>query len=326
MDELFMDRRVQLLLAKFLSGELKKITPVFDPKLGHRYPGLEPFIEDPGEADAFLLKLEGRGLLRRELCGVLVCCSKCGSCNLEEAPPIPGSDWMCGSCGGPIKGGEASFRRVYSFQFSEEGIERISDRLVLASVRDFLHKRGYRTISPGTLIGESEVEHIFDIVAHSVEPDEGVLVVDFVVSDSPAGEERVIAMFAKVFDTNPLRSILVAFPGLTENARKLSEQYGIAAVESGDVGSLFRKLLRAIPPSEEMRLATLDVMTLLSLPDHLRKTATVVCSLGRGTAEEIAERTSRARAVESGYMNQLVRMGYLKKGKRGREVLFSVAP
>lgn len=68
----------------------------------------------------------------------------------------------------------------------------------------------------------------------------------------------------------------------------------------------------------------LDVMTLLSLPDHLRKTAITLCKLGQATAEEIAEQTKRARAVESGYLNQLVLMGYLKKERRGRKAYFYV--
>lgn len=67
---------------------------------------------------------------------------------------------------------------------------------------------------------------------------------------------------------------------------------------------------------------TLDVMTLLSLPDHLRKTAVTLCKLGEGTADEIAELTKRARAVESGYLNQLVLMGYLRKERRGRKAYF----
>lgn len=68
----------------------------------------------------------------------------------------------------------------------------------------------------------------------------------------------------------------------------------------------------------------LDVMTLLSLPDHLRKTAVTLCKLGEATADEVAEQTKRARAVESGYLNQLVLMGYLKKERKGRKAYFSV--
>lgn len=68
----------------------------------------------------------------------------------------------------------------------------------------------------------------------------------------------------------------------------------------------------------------LDVMTLLSLPDHLRKTAVVLCKLEEATANEVAEQTKRARAVESGYLNQLVIMGYMKKERRGRKAYFFV--
>lgn len=70
--------------------------------------------------------------------------------------------------------------------------------------------------------------------------------------------------------------------------------------------------------------APLDVMTLLSMPDHLRKTAMAVCRLGRATADEVAQQTRRARAVESGYLNQLVIMSHLKKERVGRKAYFYV--
>jgi len=70
--------------------------------------------------------------------------------------------------------------------------------------------------------------------------------------------------------------------------------------------------------------ASLDVMTLLSMPDHLRKTAMVICRCSRATAEEIAEQTKRARAVESAYLNQLVFLGYLKKERKGRKAYFFI--
>jgi len=61
-----------------------------------------------------------------------------------------------------------------------------------------------------------------------------------------------------------------------------------------------------------------------AMPDHLRKTAMTVCRLGRGTADEIADQTKRARAVESAYLNQLVIMGHLKKERNGRKAYFFV--
>lgn len=70
--------------------------------------------------------------------------------------------------------------------------------------------------------------------------------------------------------------------------------------------------------------APLDVMTLLSMPDHLRKTAMTLCRMGRATADEIALQTHRARAVESAYLNQLVIMNHLKKERKGRKAYFFV--
>lgn len=67
-----------------------------------------------------------------------------------------------------------------------------------------------------------------------------------------------------------------------------------------------------------------DAMSLLSLPMSLRKTVMVLYRLERATAEELAKETKRLRAVESAAANQLVRMGYLKKAREGRDVYFYI--
>lgn len=69
---------------------------------------------------------------------------------------------------------------------------------------------------------------------------------------------------------------------------------------------------------------SLSSSTLLSLPDHLRKTAIVICQLTEASAGQVAARSGRARAAESDYLNQLARMGILKKKRKGRESYFSV--
>jgi hypothetical protein len=68
----------------------------------------------------------------------------------------------------------------------------------------------------------------------------------------------------------------------------------------------------------------LDVATLLSLPDHLRKSALALSSLGEGTATDLSKETGRVRAVESDYLNQLVSMGLIKKKRKGRDVYFYI--
>ncbi|MCC7576125.1 MAG: transcriptional regulator [Methanomethylovorans sp.] len=69
----------------------------------------------------------------------------------------------------------------------------------------------------------------------------------------------------------------------------------------------------------------LDVMTLLSLPEHLRTTATILFELGTATAEDVSRATLKERAVESGYLNQLVRMGHVTKYRTGRKVYFCIS-
>ena len=68
----------------------------------------------------------------------------------------------------------------------------------------------------------------------------------------------------------------------------------------------------------------LDVDALLSLSDHLRRTVMVVGELGSATADQTAAQTGRTRAAESDYLNQLVKMGYLRKERKGRTVFFNV--
>ncbi|MEM3613303.1 MAG: transcriptional regulator [Candidatus Bathyarchaeia archaeon] len=102
---------------------------------------------------------------------------------------------------------------------------------------------------------------------------------------------------------------------IKENLEKLNEKMEIM-IELQKHG---RRDIQTIPQE-----APLDVMTLLSMPDHLRKTAMTVCRLGRATADEVAQQTRRARAVESAYLNQLVIMGYLKKERKGRKAYFYV--
>jgi hypothetical protein len=61
---------------------------------------------------------------------------------------------------------------------------------------------------------------------------------------------------------------------------------------------------------------------LLSLPDNLRKTFLVVASKGECDATQVSNLTGRARALESGYLNQLARMGWLIKRRNSKTICF----
>ncbi len=61
---------------------------------------------------------------------------------------------------------------------------------------------------------------------------------------------------------------------------------------------------------------------LLLLPDHLRKTYMTVASRGECDATVASNLTGRCRAVESNYLNQLSRMGWLNKRRISKTISF----
>jgi len=111
---------------------------------------------------------------------------------------------------------------------------------------------------------------------------------------------------------------------------------GVLKEINAGIGDLGKKLDRLIElqhkhslkgGSEDSESATtlpFDVDSIVSLPDHLTKTAVVIAKLEKGTALDVSKETGRARAAESDYLNQLVSMGYLKKKRSMRKVVFYI--
>jgi hypothetical protein len=58
------------------------------------------------------------------------------------------------------------------------------------------------------------------------------------------------------------------------------------------------------------------------LPDHLRKTYMMVATRGEVDATGVSNHTGRCRAVESNYLNQLARMGWLNKRRISKTMHF----
>ncbi len=65
-----------------------------------------------------------------------------------------------------------------------------------------------------------------------------------------------------------------------------------------------------------------DETKLMNLPDHLRQTFVVVASKGECSATEVSNLTARCRAIESNYLNQLARMGWLNKRRESKTTVF----
>lgn len=64
---------------------------------------------------------------------------------------------------------------------------------------------------------------------------------------------------------------------------------------------------------------------LLKLPDSLRLTMSAMDKLKEASALEVSMITDRSRSVESFHLNQLERMGYLARSRKGKKVYFRIA-
>lgn len=108
---------------------------------------------------------------------------------------------------------------------------------------------------------------------------------------------------------------------IREDLKRLNEKVDLILEgqrkQRAPIGSEYMQVLESQKPP-------LDVASLLSLTDHLRKTAMAMVELQKATAETVAEKTGRRRATESDCLNQLVRMGYLKKKREGLKVFFYI--
>jgi len=81
--ELYRDRNVQVLLSKFLSGELETLEPVYDLKTGYRYPVVEAIVGEASQVEPFLSKLHAAGVLEKKLYDKIIFCPKCDSADVS---------------------------------------------------------------------------------------------------------------------------------------------------------------------------------------------------------------------------------------------------
>jgi hypothetical protein len=81
--ELYRDRNVQMLLSKFLSGEIETLEPVYAPEVGYSYPVVEGIVGDASQAEGFLKKLYEAEVLEKELYDKIIFCPNCGSANVS---------------------------------------------------------------------------------------------------------------------------------------------------------------------------------------------------------------------------------------------------
>ena len=88
---------------------------------------------------------------------------------------------------------------------------------------------------------------------------------------------------------------------------------------------VLEKLAKKLEPSSARSAPrSIGMNDLLSLPTSLQKTLLAIQELEVATSAEVSKRTGRDRTVETIYLNQLTRLGFLSKERRGHRYYFKV--
>jgi len=171
-----------------------------------------------------------------------VWCS-CGECGKSFDIPVPSH--FCRECHEDFMFEDASYRSVYSYSLDEAVMKeaRVQYTLV-APIKGFLEKNGFRVESPGFLKGKSGASHLFHIVASSEKWADRLITIDVVSSPTreAVSEQSIISMFAKVFDVAPNKACLIAIPKMSEDGRRLADLYKIKLIEADDQNAAIEAL------------------------------------------------------------------------------------
>lgn len=173
-------------------------------------------------------------------------CLKCGA-----LIPIPDRLYSCEN-NHKFREDELIIKNIYRYEVNPVS-RNIIDQLTLdlRPIQVEGIRLGLYVRSPAIVKGNSGVEHEFSIalwkdVKYIDRPE---IVIDIYLSDKPANEMTVLALYAKIIDVGVKKAILGVLPGLNEEARKLAKAYGIKVIESKDADTLveeIRKILREI--------------------------------------------------------------------------------
>jgi transcription elongation factor Elf1 len=158
--EVYKDRRAQLLLSKFLGGELTKLEPVFNSKYGYRYPIVEKITGDAQSANGFLKHLFEVGILKRELFDKIIRCLHCDSANIA-------AHYRCPYCNS-FKVSKSSLIEHVSCGYidTEEKFQK-EDKLVCPKCRKELTKLDVDYRKAGAWCTCNECDKSFDIPVFS---------------------------------------------------------------------------------------------------------------------------------------------------------------
>ncbi len=157
---------------------------------------------------------------------------KCNNCSKNFDIPTP--THFCRKCGTISTFEEVNLKNVYSYRVKDSPKSGSSaSEFVFVAINNFLEKKGWKVESPASIKGKSGAEYSFDIAAFKGSKKDKTIVIDVAVSSEEiVAEQPVVALFAKIFDVSPKKSVLVTVPKLSKNGKKMAKLYNIQIIEA----------------------------------------------------------------------------------------------
>ncbi len=150
---------------------------------------------------------------------------------------------LCRDCKERFTFDDALYHEVYRYRLSKQAISEIKSGALFSSLaKRIFTDLDYEVKVPSRLIGESGIQHEFDILARG--KDGKTITLDTLFSSKPIGPTEIIREYGKIFDTKA-EAYIVASPSLDEEAKKLARSYGLNVIE-GDPTEALNELKKAL--------------------------------------------------------------------------------
>ncbi len=176
---------------------------------------------------------------------------QCSSCDTRFDDPVISQ--YCRSCDEKFTVRDAGFESVFLYVLSD-GVKAEYERglKILSPLRKELEKLKYNVKTLGSLEGKSGTDHRFDLIAWK-DDEKKPIVFDIILSEHPINMTPITSMFAKIYDVNPERQILVAIPNLENESLKLAKLYKIEVLEAMNIEEGAEKVVKLMSGSKKKK-------------------------------------------------------------------------
>lgn len=168
---------------------------------------------------------------------------KCRDCS--ELTDKPVSKWLCEKCLSEMDQEELHEICLYSLQLNEEqSFQQRSLSMPRSQIEGILTREGYEVQRDAKIVGRSGAVAEIDLLAtRKTDSGEQRVVIGFAAAEEAVDSEEVIKLYAKAYDVNAQEIILIALPGLSDDARQFAQHYHIRVLSNDDLAQLEEKLL-----------------------------------------------------------------------------------